>query len=54
MNVGRLLNNLGGFDFLLGKPDDAVERFKEAFAIVLEHGDDDDVATASPRLPRRI
>ena len=46
MNVGRLLNNLGGFDFLLGKPEKAIARLKEAFAVALEHGDDDDVATA--------
>src|SRR5581483_9068372 len=45
-NVGRLLNNLGVFDFLLGKPEQAVERFKEAFAIALEVGDGDEAATA--------
>jgi tetratricopeptide (TPR) repeat protein len=45
MNVGRLLNNLGGLEFLLGKPDQAIARLNEAFALVLEHGDDDDVAT---------
>ena len=46
MNVGRLLNNLGGLEFLLGKPEKAIARLKEAFAVALEHGDDDDVATA--------
>ena len=45
MNVGRLLNNLGGLEFLLGKPEQAVARLREAFAVALEHGDDDDVAT---------
>ena len=45
-NVGRLLNNLGGLEFLLGKPEKAIARLKEAFAVALEHGDDDDVATA--------
>ncbi len=45
MNVGRLLNNLGGLEFLLGKPERAVDRLREAFALALEHGDDDDVAT---------
>ncbi len=44
-NVGRLLNNLGGLEFLLGKPDRAIERLKQAFAVALEHGTDDDVAT---------
>jgi tetratricopeptide (TPR) repeat protein len=45
MNIGRLLNNLGGLEFLLGKPEKAVARLQEAFAVVLEHGNDDDVAT---------
>jgi tetratricopeptide (TPR) repeat protein len=45
LNIGRLLNNLGGLDFLLGKPDQAVARLQEAFGVVLEHGNDDDVAT---------
>jgi len=44
-NVGRLLNNLGGLEFLLGKPDKAIERLKEAFAVALDHGTEDDVAT---------
>jgi tetratricopeptide (TPR) repeat protein len=44
-NVGKLLNNLGGLEFLLGKPETAVERLNEAFAVVLEHGDDQHVAT---------
>jgi tetratricopeptide (TPR) repeat protein len=46
MNVGRLLNNLGGLEFLLGKPEEALERLNEALAIALEHGTDDDAATA--------
>jgi tetratricopeptide (TPR) repeat protein len=45
LNVGRLLNNLGGLEFLLGKPDVAVSRLQEAFGVVLEHGNDGDVAT---------
>jgi tetratricopeptide (TPR) repeat protein len=45
MNVGRLLNNLGGLEFLLGKPEQAVARLRDAFALALAHGDDDDVAT---------
>jgi len=43
--VGKLLNNLGGLEFSLGKPDVAIQRLNEAFALVLEHGEDDDVAT---------
>ena len=27
-NVGRLLNNLGGLEFLLGKPEQAIEHLK--------------------------
>ncbi|HZQ81645.1 MAG TPA: tetratricopeptide repeat protein [Gaiellaceae bacterium] len=45
-NVGRLLNNLGAMDFLLGKPDDAIERFKQAYAIALEVDRTEDAATA--------
>jgi tetratricopeptide (TPR) repeat protein len=44
--VGRLFNNLGVLDFLLGKPEDAVAHFKEAFAVALEIGHDDDTAAA--------
>ena len=44
-NVGRLLNNLGGLEFLLGKPGEAIERLQEAFAVALDHGTEDDVAT---------
>jgi tetratricopeptide (TPR) repeat protein len=43
--VGKLLNNLGGLEFLLGKPDEALARLNEAFTLVLEHGDDVEVAT---------
>jgi tetratricopeptide (TPR) repeat protein len=35
-NVGRLLNNLGVMEFLLGKPDEAAERFKHAYSIALD------------------
>ena len=45
-SIGRLLNNIGVFDFLLGKPEQAVARFKEAFAVALEVGDEDEAATA--------
>jgi tetratricopeptide (TPR) repeat protein len=46
VNVGRLLNNLGGLEFLLGKPEQAVEHLKHAFAVALEVGRDEDAATA--------
>jgi len=45
-NVGRLMNNLGVVEFLLGKPEVAVEHFKQAFAVALEVGRDEDAATA--------
>ena len=45
-NIGRLLNNLGGLEFLLGKPEQAVEHLKNAFAVALEVGREEDAATA--------
>jgi tetratricopeptide (TPR) repeat protein len=45
-NVGKLLNNLGGLHFLLGDPDAAVRRLKEAFATALEVGNTADAAVA--------
>jgi tetratricopeptide (TPR) repeat protein len=45
-NVGRLMNNLGGVEFLLGKPETAIAHFKEAFAVALELGRDEEAATA--------
>ena len=50
--VGKLLNNLGGLEFLLGKPDEALARLNEAFAVVLEHGDDIEIATVVNSLAR--
>ena len=45
-NVGRLLNNLGGIEFLLGKPEQAIEHLKNAVAVALEVGRDEEAATA--------
>jgi tetratricopeptide (TPR) repeat protein len=45
-NVGRLLNNLGGLEFLLGKPEQAVDHLKHAFAVALELGYEEEAATA--------
>jgi tetratricopeptide (TPR) repeat protein len=45
-NVGRLLNNLGGLEFLLGKPDQAVDHLKRSFAVALELGHEEEAATA--------
>jgi tetratricopeptide (TPR) repeat protein len=44
--VGRLLNNLGGLNFLLGKPDEAVPNLKEAFRIALDMGNQAEAAQA--------
>lgn len=45
-NVGKLLNNLGGLNFLLGHPEEAVKYLKDAFAMALEVGNEADAATA--------
>ena len=44
--VGKLLNNLGGLNFLLGKPEDAVEQLNESFRTLLEYGTEVDAARA--------
>jgi tetratricopeptide (TPR) repeat protein len=46
LNVGRLLNNLGGLTFLLGDPERAADFLKEAFAVALEVGSEPDAAQA--------
>jgi tetratricopeptide (TPR) repeat protein len=45
-NVGRLLNNLGGLNFLLGDPEVAVGYLKQAAAIALEGDGELDAAYA--------
>src|SRR5262245_41913730 len=45
-NVGKLLNNLGGLNFLLGRPEEAVTYLKDAFKVLLEHGSEEDAARA--------
>jgi tetratricopeptide (TPR) repeat protein len=37
-NVGRLLNNLGGLNFQLGKPQEAIRHLKDAYRVLLEVG----------------
>ena len=46
LNVGRLLNNLGGLQFLLGKPAEAVGLLKEAFSVAVEVDSEVDAAQA--------
>jgi tetratricopeptide (TPR) repeat protein len=45
-NLGRLLNNLGGINFLLGHPNEAIGFLKDAVRIALEVGDDAEAAHA--------
>jgi tetratricopeptide (TPR) repeat protein len=45
-NVGKLLNNLGGLNFLLGKPEEAKAYLKDAFRVALEVGSDVDAGYA--------
>ena len=46
VNVGKLLNNLGGLNFLLGKPQEAIAHLKEAFRVALEQDNEVDAAYA--------
>jgi tetratricopeptide (TPR) repeat protein len=44
--VGKLLNNLGGLNFLLGRSADAVDQLNESFRVLLEYGSEADAARA--------
>jgi tetratricopeptide (TPR) repeat protein len=44
--VGKLLNNLGGLNFSLGKVDDAIDQLNESFRVLLEYGTEADAARA--------
>ena len=46
VNLGRMLNNLGGLNYLLGKSETAVQHLKQAFAIAMETGSEPDAAQA--------
>ncbi len=52
VHVGRLLNNLGGLNHMLGRSEQAVENLKAAFAVALEHDTHADAATAAGSLAR--
>lgn len=43
-NVGRLLNNLGGLTYLLGRPDDAIAYLKDSLRVLLDEGIDEEAA----------
>jgi tetratricopeptide (TPR) repeat protein len=45
-NVGRMLNNLGGLNFLLGQPAKAELLLKDAFRVALDIGNETDAAYA--------
>jgi tetratricopeptide (TPR) repeat protein len=45
-NLGRLMNNLGGINFLLGHPEEAVALLKDSFRLHLEVGSDAEAANA--------
>jgi transcriptional regulator with XRE-family HTH domain len=45
-NVGRLLNNLGGLNFTLGNPEQAVELLTSAYGVALESGDEPEAGLA--------
>jgi transcriptional regulator with XRE-family HTH domain len=51
-NAGRLLNNLGAFEHLLGHSDRAVAHLQESFAIALDLGNEADAAQAVSSLAR--
>jgi tetratricopeptide (TPR) repeat protein len=46
LNLGRLLNNLGGINFLLGHPEEAIAFLKDAVRIALEVENDAEAAHA--------
>jgi tetratricopeptide (TPR) repeat protein len=46
MNVGRMSNNLGMFQFLLGRPEQAIEQLNQAVRIALDAGSEADAAQA--------
>jgi tetratricopeptide (TPR) repeat protein len=41
-NVGKLLNNLGGLNFQLGKPEEAIRHLKDAYRVLLDVGSEAD------------
>ncbi|HSK17058.1 MAG TPA: tetratricopeptide repeat protein [Gaiellaceae bacterium] len=45
-NTGKLLTTLGGLTFLLGRPDESIPFFKEAFSVALDVGSEADAAQA--------
>jgi tetratricopeptide (TPR) repeat protein len=52
VNHGRLLNNLGAFNFMLGKPEEAERLLKDAFRLALDNDNEVDAAYAINSLAR--
>ena len=52
VNYGRLLNNLGAINFLLGKPGEAEQLLKDAFRVALDADQEVDAAYAVSSLAR--
>jgi tetratricopeptide (TPR) repeat protein len=46
VTAGRVLNNLGGINFLLGRPEEAIEQLNDSFKVLLEYGSEADAARA--------
>jgi tetratricopeptide (TPR) repeat protein len=49
-NVAGLLNNLGGLNLMLGKPDEAIDYLKRSFGVALEADSNEDAAQAAGSL----
>ena len=52
LNYGRLMNNLGGLQFLLGRPEEAERLLKDAFRVALDLDNEVDAAYAINSLAR--
>jgi tetratricopeptide (TPR) repeat protein len=52
VNYGRLMNNIGGLNFLLGNPEEAERFLKDAFRVALDNDHDVDAAYAINSLAR--
>jgi tetratricopeptide (TPR) repeat protein len=52
LNYGRMMNNLGGLNFLLGNPEEAARFLKNAFHVALDNDDDIDAGYAINSLAR--
>jgi tetratricopeptide (TPR) repeat protein len=52
LNAGRLMNNIGALNFLLGNPEEAERFLKDAFHVALDNDEDVDAAYAINSLAR--